>query len=94
MNVQIFDHSFKIKIKSINFYLKIFDTKDVKLVGLKGMPKTIYLNFYLGIVDPCSFHRMEAKWFGYHLLSTPSCERMKPVMMQGEWMARMTHQSK
>src|SRR5882724_5223794 len=49
LNVQIVEHT--LDIACINFDSKIFDTNDVKLVGLKGAPETIYLNFGLGVMQ-------------------------------------------
>jgi len=47
LNVQIVEHT--LDIACINFDSKIFDTNDVKSVGLKGAPETIYLDFGLGV---------------------------------------------
>ena len=48
LNVWVVENPFN--ITCIDFDLKIFDTNDVKLVSLKGMPETIYLNLGLGVV--------------------------------------------
>jgi len=48
LNIQIVEHT--LDLACINFDSKIFDTNDVKSVGLKGMPETIYLDFGLGVV--------------------------------------------
>src|SRR5882724_1796641 len=48
LNVRIVEHTFD--IACINFDSKIFDTNDVKSVGLKGVPETIYLDLGLGVV--------------------------------------------
>src|SRR5882724_8042106 len=47
LNVQIVEHT--LDIACIDFDSKIFDTNDVKSVGLKGVPETIYLDFGLGV---------------------------------------------
>src|SRR5882724_5710870 len=49
LNVRIVEHT--LDIACINFDLKIFDTNDVKSVGLKGVPETVYLYFGLGVVQ-------------------------------------------
>src|SRR5882724_9647628 len=49
LNVQIVEHT--LDIACIDFDLKIFDTNDVKLVGLKGAPETIYLDFGSGVMQ-------------------------------------------
>ena len=49
LNVQIVEHT--LDIACIDFDSKIFDTNDVKSVGLKGTPETIYLDFGLGVVQ-------------------------------------------
>src|SRR5882724_5693467 len=47
LNVQIVEHT--LDIACIDFDSNIFDTNDVKLVGLKGTPETAYLDFGLGV---------------------------------------------
>jgi len=47
LNVWIVEHT--LDIACIDFDSKIFDTNDVKSVGMKGTPETIYLDFGLGV---------------------------------------------
>src|SRR5882724_5079037 len=49
LNVRIVEHTFD--IACIDFDLMIFDTNDVKSVGLKGAPEAIYLDFSLGVAQ-------------------------------------------
>src|SRR5882724_3650206 len=49
LNIWVVEHPFD--ITCLNFDLKIFDTNDVKLVSLKGMPETIYLDLGLGVAQ-------------------------------------------
>jgi len=47
LNVQIVEHT--LDIACIDFDSKIFDTNDVKSVGLKGTQRRVYLDFGLGV---------------------------------------------
>src|SRR5882724_965865 len=49
LNVRIVEHT--LDIACIDFDSKIFDTNDVKSVGLKGASETIYLDFVLGVAQ-------------------------------------------
>src|SRR5882724_6569392 len=49
LNVRIVEHI--LDIACIDFDSKIFDTNDVKSVGLKGTPETIFLDFGLGVAQ-------------------------------------------